>query len=673
MLYRSLILAALVLAGCQPSAKNGPDPLADNRDTTVSPRKDFFLHANGGWFKKHPIPESEYMNGLWLTILEDTRKSVREICETSAADTTAKPGSNRQKIGDFFASGMDSAGAESAGLTPIQELLDEIDAMKSKEDLARVAGRLHRGMAGSLFSMHVGKDDKKPGAYAILLNQGGLGLPDRDYYFKTDSRSVTIRQEYVKHLEFTASAFKSQTPVADAKTILSLETALAKSSRVLEALRDPYANYNKLSASELQKLTPDFSWPVFFETVGLKNVDSVVVGQPEFFAAMQRALTSTPMASWKAYFKWCLLAEYSAYLTENLAVADFNFFAKTIRGIEQRKPRWKRVVEKTNRSLGELVGQEYVAHHVPKGAKEKLLEIGNTIRDVCQERIHAISWMGDSTRAKALKKLETMVMKVGYPDRWKDYSDLTIDRGPYAANVLRAHQWAFADMIRKWGKPVDRLEWAMTPQTYNAYYDPNNNEIVVPAANIIVPGFEKELPDDAILYGIIGGGTFGHEIIHGFDDMGSQYDETGRLAMWWTTEDRERFTAKTKLLVDQCDNYVVLDSLHLRGQATLGENIADLGGVQLGYDAFKRTAQFKSGKRIAGLTPNERFFLAYAYGWMIQMRPESLADQIMTDFHAPAQFRVNGPFSNVPEFYETFHVVPGDAMYRPDSLRVSIW
>jgi putative endopeptidase len=330
-------------------------------------------------------------------------------------------------------------------------------------------------------------------------------------------------------------------------------------------------------------------------------------------------------------------------------------------------------VENTNGYLGELIGQVYVKEYLPEGTKDKLVEIGNNIRDVFAGHIKKLDWMSDSTKTKALYKLSKIVMKVGYPDKWKDMSNLTIDRSSYAQNVMHANQWFYNYMISKWGKPVDREEWTMMPQTYNAYYNPSNNEIVVPACNIIVPGFEGRMPDDAVLYGIIGGSTFGHEITHGFDDQGSQYDDKGNLRNWWTKEDREKFLAKTKLIVEQFNNYVMLDSLHINGDATQGENIADLGGVVMGYEAFKKTNQYKNNETVAGLTPDQRYFLAYGYAWMVNATPESIARQIRIDVHSPAQYRVNGPLSNIPEFYKTFNVKPGDAMYRADSLRVVIW
>ncbi|MBL7959050.1 M13 family metallopeptidase, partial [bacterium] len=652
------------------------DPLVANRDTTVAPGSNFFYYANGGWIKRNPIPSSERANGIWLTIEDGVKDAVKEICESSAKGTANK-GSNKQKIGDFFSSGMDTLKIEQMDLKPLESEFQKIDAIADIPGLLKTVAHLQKLQVGAMFSIYVNRDDKVPNQYAIFLNQGGLGLPNRDYYFNTDARTANIRSEYSKHLQTMFQMLQKLGDLSSAdklsNDIVTLETALAKSSRKLEDLRDPYKNYNKMTIAELNKLTPSIDWNILLKEMGVTKLDTVVVGQPEFFKTLDDKVKSIPIDQWKTYLRWNLINSYAAYVSKKFDDQDFDFYSRTIYGIQEPKPRWKRVVEKTNRSLGEVIGQEYVANYLPKGTKEKLIEIGNNIRDETRERIKKLDWMTEPTRQMALKKIETMVMKVGYPDQWKDYSELEVSRDSYAQNVMNAHKWSFNYMIRKYGNPVDRLEWNMFPQTYNAYYDPTGNEIVVPGCNIIVPGYGKKLPDDAVLYGIIGGSTFGHEIIHGFDDQGSQYDETGRLNNWWTKEDREKFEARTKLLIEQYNNYVVLDSLHVRGQATLGENIADLGGIQLGYSAFKKTAQGKSNETFNGLTADQRYFLGFAYAWMVQIRDESLAAQIMTDVHSPVQFRVIGPMANTPEFYRAFNIQPGEPMYRDEKIRVSLW
>jgi putative endopeptidase len=463
--------------------------------------------------------------------------------------------------------------------------------------------------------------------------------------------------------------------VADknASSIMKLETQLAQSSRKLEALRNPLKNYNKMSVGQFSSSTPNIPWDKMLLTLGIKNGDSVVVGQPEFFVALNGMIKSTSIDDWKVYLKWDLVNSYASHLSADFENQNFKFYSTVMSGVKEQRPRWKRVVEQTNSSLGELIGQVYIEEYLPKGSKEKLLEIGNNIRDVYAEHIKKLDWMSEPTKIKALHKLSKVVMKVGYPDKWKDMSSVVIERNSYCKNVMAVNKWSYTNMIRKYGKPVDRSEWGMFPQTYNAYYNPSNNEICVPACNIIVPGFEGRMPDDAVLYGIIGGSTFGHEITHGFDDQGSQYDDQGNLKNWWTAEDLKKFQAKTKLIVEQFNRYNVVDDKYVNGDATQGENIADLGGVIMGYEAFKKTKQFTSNELISGLTPNQRYFLAYGYAWMVNTNKEALAQQVMTDVHSPAKFRVNGPLSNIPEFYETFKVTPKNKMYLPENQRVVIW
>jgi len=411
----------------------------------------------------------------------------------------------------------------------------------------------------------------------------------------------------------------------------------------------------------------------FFESAGLTKLDTVIVGQPEYLTALNVQLKSFPLDVWKNYLKFHMVRGLAVFMDDKTYRESFSFYSTTLRGIPEPKPRWKRVVQETDGSLGELIGQIYVDEYLPKGTKEKLEEIGHAIKAVYAERIKALDWMSETTKAKALKKLDAVIFKVGYPDKWKDMSALKIERSSYVRNVMNANTWWFEYMVAKYGKPVDRTEWNMEPQTYNAYYNPSNNEIVVPGCNIIVPGFERKLADDAILYSIIGGSTFGHEITHGFDDQGSKYDENGNLFNWWTPQDSVRFYAKTKMIVRQFNEFVAVDSLHINGDMTQGENIADLGGTVMGYEAFMKTAQFKNGEKIAGLTPDQRFFLGYALAWMINDRPEAIANQVRSDVHSPAKFRVLGPLANIPQFYTTFGIRQGDAMWRADSLRVKIW
>lgn len=668
---------ALSVTSCKKDKEfdsNAPDVLVTNRDTLIDPSDDFFSYANGGWFKKNPIPDSERSNGIFRTIGDTINSQIRQICEKSAAENAEK-GTNKQKIGDFYASGMDTITIDKNGINPLKNELAKIDAIKDVSSLLNSIAHLHTIGASPAFGFYVGQDDKISTKYALFFSQGGLGMGNRDYYFNTDKETSTIRAEYVKHLEAMSKLMGNDASSSklNAQVIMKLETELANNSRKLEDLRDPIKNYNKMSLTQFKLATPNIAWDKMLLGMSIKKADTVIVGQPEFYKALDKTIKSYSINDWKTYLKWDLVNSYASYLGKDFEKQNFYFYSTVMSGVKEQKPRWKRVVEQTDGSLGELIGQVYVDEYLPKGTKEKLLEIGNNIRDVYAERIKKLDWMSPETKKKALSKLSKIVMKVGYPDKWKDMSSVTISRDAYCANVMAVNKWSYNDMATKFGKPVDRTEWGMYPQTYNAYYSPSNNEICVPACNIIVPGFEGRMPDDAILYGIIGGSTFGHEITHGFDDQGSQYDEKGNLNNWWTADDLKKFKEKTKAIVAQYSKYEALPGKFVNGDATQGENIADLGGVVMGYEAFKKTNQFKENQKIAGLTPNQRFFLAYGYAWMVNIKPESLGQQLMTDVHAPAKFRINGPLSNINEFYKTFSIKEGSKMFVPLKERIVIW
>ena len=665
----------LLLLSCAKKESYFVDPLLTNRDTTISPSDDFFLYANGGWFKRNPIPASENSNGIFRIIGDTINAQIKNICEKSASNTNATKGSKEQKIGDFYSSGMDTITIEKLGLQPIKTEIQRIDAITDIPSLMATIGYLHTIGASPAFSFYVGQDDKISTKYAVFFGQGGLGLGNRDYYFNTDSETVTIRSEYLKHLQAMFQLMGKNEVLAknDAATIMKFETELAKNSRKLGALRDPIKNYNKFSLAQFKTNSPNSVWEKVLPVLGVAKADTIIVGQPEFFIALDKMVKSYSVDDWKTYLKWDLVNTYAGYLNKAFESQNFKFYSTVMSGVKIQKPRWKRIVEQTDGSLGELIGQVYVAEYLPKGSKEKLLEIGNNIRDVYAEHIKKLDWMSESTKKKALFKLSKIVMKVGYPDKWKDLSSISINRNNYCENVMATNKWSYNYMVSKFGKPVDKSEWGMQPQTYNAYYNPSNNEIVVPACNILIPGFEGRMPDDAILYGIIGGSTFGHEITHGFDDQGSQYDANGNLHNWWTDEDLAKFKVKTKLIVAQFNKFEPLKGKFVNGDATQGENIADLGGVVMGLEAFKKTKQFKTNQKISGLTPEQRYFIAYSYAWMINVKPEYLAQQIMTDVHAPAHYRINGPLANMPEFYKAFAINPGSKMYQPDSLRVIIW
>ena len=669
------VLSALFVISCNKKEIHHEDPLLTNRDTTIVPGDDFFHYANGGWFKKNPIPTSESSNGIFRTIGDTINAQIKSICEKSAANINAVNGSNEQKIGDFYASGMDTVSIEKNGLKPLVATFSKIDAIKNVPELLNTIGYLHTTGAGPAFSFYVGQDDKISSKNALFFGQGGLGLGQRDYYFNTDAETVKIRTEYVKHIQAMMELIGDDAVKAKAAatTVMKLETELAKNSRKLEALRDPNKNYNKMSLAQFKASTPSIAWDLVLPQLGIKNADTLIVGQPEFYTGLDKVVATYSIEDWKTYLKWDVVNSYASYLNSAIEKQNFYFYSTVMNGVKEQKPRWKRIVEQTDGSLGELIGQVYIKEYLPKGSKEKLLEIGNNIREVYADRIKKLDWMSEETKKKALFKLSKIVMKVGYPDKWKDLSSISITRNDFCANVMAVNKWAYEDMIKKYGKPVDRTEWGMFPQTYNAYYNPSNNEICVPACNILVPGFEGRMPDDAILYGIIGGSTFGHEITHGFDDQGSQYDDKGNLKDWWTAEDKVKFNQKTRAIVAQFNKFEPLKGKFVNGDATQGENIADLGGVVMGYEAFKKTKQYKSQEKISGLTPDQRYFLAYGYAWKVQAKDESIARQIMSDVHSPAQFRIIGPLMNIPEFYKAFNVKEGNKMYLPEKDRVVIW
>jgi putative endopeptidase len=673
----ALILPVFLVSmiSCQPTKKDqAPDPMVAHIDTTVQPGNDFFQYANGNWFKTNPIAASEQSSGIWQIIQDTINSQILKICKSSAQTQSAE-GSNKQKIGDFYFSGMDSTNLDKAGIASIKKYIDQIDQIKNLDQLAVSAAFIHKSAASPLFAFGVWQDSKISSKNAINIWQGGLSLPDRLYYFENDARTVQIRQKFLVHLENMYKILGYDEPKAKlaATNQLKLETALASASRKKEDTRDPLKNYTKLSIQQLIASTPNFNWTLFFQESGLQKADSVIVGQPEFLAALNSNLKKTPLEDWKNYLKYKLTRGLASYLDDKTYLEVFGFYSQTLRGIKQPKPRWKRVVEQTDSYLGELIGQVYVSEYLPAGTKEKLVEIGNAVKTVYGERIRKLDWMSDATKEKALKKLETMIMKVGYPDKWKDLGTMKISRYSYAENAISANQWHSMYMISKFGKPVDRTEWDMQPQNYNAYYNPSNNELVVPACNIIVPGYEHKMADDAILYSIIGGSTFGHEMTHGFDDMGSKFDARGNLKNWWTKDDSTKFFSKTKMIVKQFNQYNPVDSLHINGELTQGENIADLGGIIMGYEAFQKTKQYQNKEIIAGKTPDQRFFLGFALAWMVNMRPEAIANQVRSDEHSPAKYRVIGTLSNIPEFYKAFGVKEGDKMWRPDSLIVRIW
>jgi len=665
----------LFLTACGPAdqKKPAPDFLAQDLDTTVSAATDFFSYANGGWIKATPIPPEESAWGIGQLVQQDIYVRLRKISEEAAA-AKAPGGSVAQQIGDLWYSGMDSADIDRQGLKPLQKDLQDIEDIRNTGDLLRVSASLHKKGPDVLFSGGVGQDDKNSNEMVYQLAQGGLGMPNRDYYFNTAEKPARVRNAYKHYLSRVFQQLGNDSGSAEkmAGVVFQLETRLAKASRKLKELRDPVKNYNKITRISLQKLSPAINWNDWLKNSGIGLVDSLIIRQPEFYTALNTELTKTPIADWKCYLQAHLVMASAPFLDQK-TFADYFEYRKTLTGASAPRPRWKRVLDAEEGAMGEALGQLFVKEYFSEKAKQRYSDLVEAIRSAYKQRIEKLSWMSDSTKQKALDKLSHITKKVGYPDKWKDFSKLKIDRGPFVLNMQRASEWWYDYMVSKLGRPVDRTEWDMSPQTYNAYYNSSNNEIVLPAGIFIVPGKKDEELDDAFVYGYAAASTIGHEITHGFDDQGRQFDEKGNLHNWWQPADESQFKERASFIIRQFSGFVPVDTLHVNGDATQGENIADLGGLLLGLDAFKLTDTYRKGENIGGLTPLQRYFLGYAYAWLYQERKEVLVTQLLTDVHAPAKERVNGPMANIPEFYEAFGVKAGDKMHRADSLRVNIW
>lgn len=675
---RCLLLLALAASAWPLSLPAAEAPATDflqaNLDPKTDPGVDFFQYANGGWLARNPIPASESAWGIGNAVTDQIHLSLRKVNEAAAAGPRT-PGSDEQKIGDFWATAMDEALADRVGTQPLIDEFRRIDAIDGPRRTLDAAFALQSIGVEPFFGFYVGQDEKDSAAMAVHLGQGGLGLPERDFYFNDDEGVANIRKEYVAHLARVLILLGRHPDRAtgDAEAVMRLETALATASRKLEDLRDPQANYHKMAPAELTRWhTPAIDWAGRFSAWGVAP-SYVIVGQPEFFAALDGLLRSTSPGVLRDYLRLQLITAYADTLGRGFDDENFRFYGQVLSGQKQQRARWKRVLDTEDTAMGMVLGRIFVGEYFPASAKQRYVDMVEAIRATYRDRIDRLEWMSPATKAKARAKLAAIVPKVGYPDRWPDFSTLVVGRDSYAGNMMNAARWHFADRLSKLGKPVDRSEWVMTPQTYNAYYNPSNNEIVLPAAIFTVPGVPDALVDDAVAYGYAGASTIGHEITHGFDDEGRQFDAAGNLEDWWTAQDAKRFEQRAERMVKQFDAYEPLPGLHINGKASLGENIADYGGVLLGLEAFRKTEQYRKGETIGGLTPLQRYFLGYALGWMSQPREEVLRARLLSDVHAPAKWRVLGPMSNIPEFYEAFGIKPGAPMFRPAEERVNIW
>ena len=682
--FRKIFLLAipvLVFAACNNHPKvdlakvSQDDFLFQYIDSTVKPGDDFFKFATGTWMKNNPIPSSERRWGIANLVRNDIYDKLLNLSNEAAADGKAADGSNAQKIGAFWSTGMDSSIIEAQGLLPLKAQFDKIDGIKTKQDVLNVMAEFQIYAGSPLFSASIYQDEMNSSKYALHFYQGGIGLPQRDYYFNTDERTANIRKEYKDHLTkmFQLLGDDSKKAAANSQTVYKMEEDLARASRKLEDLRDPYANYNKMSVSDFNKITPSINWSQMMTAMSISGIDTVIVGQPEFYKQVEKSLSTVSVDDWKTYLRWNLINGFAGELSSSFNNQNFHFFGTVMTGTTEQRPRWKRILDSQENFLGDALGQLYVEKFVSPKMRDRYTELTKNMLSEYKVHIENLEWMSKETKTKALDKLSKITYKVCYPDKWKDYSSMKLDRSSFVSNIIKCRTWQFNYYVDKLNKPVDRTEWDMTPQTYNAYYNPSNNEIVLPAAQFLIPGLPDSLADDAIIYGYAAASTIGHELTHGFDDEGRQFDPNGNLSNWWTKQDSANFSVRAKLLADQFSSYVVLDSLHVNGKASLGENIADLGGLVIGLDAFKKTEEYKKGEKVDGLTPVQRYFLGYTLGWLGHARDKSLAMQVMTDVHAPNFLRVNGPMSDMPEFYEAFGIKEGDKMWRADSLRVKIW
>ena len=642
-------------------------------DAGVRPQNDFYKYANGGWLKKNKIPEHEASWGSFIMLRYDTEKKLRSLVAKSLKLKNHRVGTPEQMVADLYRSGLDMKKRNALGIKPLQPWLDMISKIKDVMSLVTTLAHLEKIGGGGPFGLMIDQDMKNSERYIIYLCQSGLGMPDRDYYLKDDAESLRVRTAYIKHLEamFVLMGKTKAEAKQSQEIVMRLETAIAKISMTKEDLRDVDKTYHKMKLPALAKLVQNIDWTTYFKIIGAKRVRNVVVMQPNFMKAINVMMENESIEDWKTYLTWHLVGGAASYLSEKFERQSFAFYGTTLAGVKVMKPAWRRSLRAVNGNLGEVLGKLYVDEYFGVEAKKKIVELVADLFTAYEARIKNLDWMSSATKKKALKKLHQMVRKLGYPDKWKSYRGLVIKSGEYFGNAVRATLFEHARIMRRLSKPVDRKEWLMTPQTVNAYCNFGTNDIVFPAAILQPPFFSTEA-DDALNYGAMGT-VIGHEITHGFDDQGCKFDGKGNRKTWWTKADQKRFDKKAKVLIKQFNEYKVAGGLHVNGQLTLGENIADLGGASIAYDAYQLRLKKTGQKNIDGFTPEQRFFLSFALFERELRRPEAEKMQVLTDPHSPGNFRINGPVSNLPEFYSAFDVKRGDKLYREPKNRAKIW
>jgi len=663
-------LTVSLTATAQKTSKKFIDPA--NMDLSVKPGDNFYLYANGNWVKNTPVPASKTRWGSFDKLAEESSQALKGLLEEAAAN----PGKNdlMKRVGDFYASAMDSAAIEKLGAQPVKPYLDQIEKLSSKSQVLDHINYLRSNSISSpLYNIGVRQDSKDVTKYIIGIGQGGTTLPDRDYYLKNDARSQKIRTEYTKYIAtlFKLCGWEEYKALANAASILQLETAIANAQMSRVEMRDPVKLYNKLSVDGLSAKTPNLNWQTILTQLGYKTKqDSLIVSNPKFMVFIDSLLGATSLADWKVYLQWGVMKGAAPYLSKDFVDANFAF-NQAMSGQKEQTPRWQRMSGLIDGQLGELLGQLYVDKYFNQAAKARMLELVNNLQATFDSRIKQLDWMSDETKQRALGKLHAFTKKIGFPDKWKNYDGLVIKRDDFLGNLMRCNQWGYQDNINRLGKPIDKTEWGMTPPTVNAYYSAQKNEIVFPAGILRFPFFDFEA-DDAINYGGIGA-VIGHEMTHGFDDQGRQFDADGNLHDWWTKADADEFKKRADEVVAQYNGYVILDTLHVNGRLTLGENLADLGGLSIAYEAFKHTKQGKGNTKIDGFTPDQRFFLNWAQVWRSNILPDAAAQRILTDSHSPGVHRANGPLTNMEAFYKAFDVKEGDKMYKAPEKRTKIW
>jgi len=669
-IYLFLIIAVFSFNSC--SVKDmGID--IKNLDLSVDPGADFYKYANGGWIKNNPLPADFSRYGTFDALAEESLEKVKKIVEKEA-DSRSDKGSIPQKVGDFFKTGMDSLKIEGEGLNPLRPYLTDLESVSDIEGVKKLLVKWQSENFQVLFSLY-GVTDKKNSEIVIAsLSQGGLGLTDVDYYLAGDDHSVKIREKYLEHISRLLQLAGIQPDITgkQAADILCFETRLAKASMTRLERRDPYKSYNKMKISELEALSPGISWTDLISLLNIGDITEINVSQPMFFREISTMTHDTELETWKSWMRFSLVNSSSPYLSSGFVNAHFDFYGKFLSGKKAQLPRWKRVLAESNNALGEAIGELFVEQYFPPRSKERMLELVGNLKIALAERIHNLTWMSDSTKVEALEKLNTMKVKIGYPDTWRDYSKLEIGTQSYFENAREASLFNYRYNINKIGKPVDKTEWGMNPQTVNAYYNPSWNEIVFPAA-ILQPPFFYTDADDAVNYGAIGM-VIGHEMTHGFDDQGRNYDKNGNLTNWWTKDDAEKFRNRSQVLVEHYNQFIIKDEVKANGQLTLGENIADLGGLNIAYCALLKAWEKNPPEtEIEGFTPTQRFFLAYAHVWANNINDEEMLRRTREDVHSLGHLRVNGPLQHMQQFAEAFQVGPGDPMFLPEEKRAYIW